>query len=280
MTQPDFMIIGAMKCGTSTIAAQLGAQAGVFMTTPKEPNFFSDDRVFAKGADWYAALFSDAKPGDVRGEASTHYTKRPQHDDVIPRIQAAGLAPKLIYMIRNPLDRLVSHYIHEWTMGAISCDIAKAHSRHPELVDYSRYGFQISPWVEAFGRESILVITMEEMTRDPQSTLEKAARHIGVDHVTWREDLARLNASSERIRRLPLHNLVFDNPIATALRRKLIPQSVRDHLKSNRQMTERPVLPEEHIERLNTIFMHDRAVLEQLIGQDPNIDAIYQGIGG
>ena len=44
---PDFLIVGAMKCGTSTLQAQLALQDGIFMTTPKEPNFFSDDAVFA-----------------------------------------------------------------------------------------------------------------------------------------------------------------------------------------------------------------------------------------
>ncbi len=61
MSLPDFLIVGAMKCGTSTLAAQLGAQPGLFMTTPKEPNFFSDDDVYARGMAWYRALF-DAAP--------------------------------------------------------------------------------------------------------------------------------------------------------------------------------------------------------------------------
>ena len=62
MSLPDYIIIGAMKCGTSTLAAQLGMQDGMFMTTPKEPNFFSDDPIFDNGMDWYRALFTDAKP--------------------------------------------------------------------------------------------------------------------------------------------------------------------------------------------------------------------------
>ena len=63
MTTPDYIVIGAMKCGTTTLAAQLGAQSGLFMTTPKEPNYFSDDDVFARGPDWYSALFDAAAPG-------------------------------------------------------------------------------------------------------------------------------------------------------------------------------------------------------------------------
>ena len=87
MALPDYLIIGAMKCGTSTLAVQLGAQPGLFMTTPKEPNFFSDDVIYSRGAAWYQALFDDAKPGDIKGEASTHYTKLPTHPDTLSRLR-------------------------------------------------------------------------------------------------------------------------------------------------------------------------------------------------
>ena len=74
MALPDFAIIGAMKCGTTTLAAQLGAQDGVFVTTPKEPEFFSEDANYARGMDWYASLYQGAAPGDLTGEGSTGLT--------------------------------------------------------------------------------------------------------------------------------------------------------------------------------------------------------------
>ncbi len=142
---PDFIIIGAMKCGTSTLAAQLAAQPGVFMTTPKEPNFFSDDDVFARGPDWYASLFADAAPGDLKGEASTHYTKLPDYPDCAARLHAALPQARLIYLTRDPVERLISHYIHEWTMRSIDCDVEEAIARHPELISYGRYEDQLAP---------------------------------------------------------------------------------------------------------------------------------------
>ncbi len=134
MALPDFLIIGAMKCGTSTLAAQLAHQDGIFVTTPKEPNFFSDDAVHAKGLDWYRSLFGPAAPGDLLGEASTHYTKRPIHPDTLARLIPVLPAPRLVYMIRDPMDRIVSHYIHEWTMGAIGDTLEAALEAHPELI--------------------------------------------------------------------------------------------------------------------------------------------------
>ena len=86
---PDFVIIGAMKCATSTLHEQLARQPAIFMTTPKEPNFFSDPDIWAKGMDWYRALFTGAGPHDLKGESSTHYTMLPTYPEAVPRIKAA-----------------------------------------------------------------------------------------------------------------------------------------------------------------------------------------------
>jgi hypothetical protein len=122
MKGPDFLIIGAMKCGTTTLAAQLAEQAGIFITSPKEPNFFSDDDIFANGLAWYEALFEGAAHGDIKGEASTHYTKLPTYPRTVERVRSVLKAPRLVYIIRNPLERAVSHFIHEWSVGNFSDD--------------------------------------------------------------------------------------------------------------------------------------------------------------
>lgn len=115
-TKPDFIIIGAMKCATSSLHTQLAQQPGIFMTTPKEPNFFSDDGQFALGLSWYKNLFSDAQSGDICGESSTHYSKLPDYPQCIQRMSFYLPTVKLIYVMRHPIDRLVSHYIHQLSL--------------------------------------------------------------------------------------------------------------------------------------------------------------------
>ncbi len=110
---PDFMVIGAMKCGTSALHEQLHAQPGVFMCTPKEPNFFSDDEIYARGIAWYSSLFDDAPAVAICGESSTHSTKLPDLPHAVGRIAEHCPGAKFVYVMRNPLDRLVSHYMHE-----------------------------------------------------------------------------------------------------------------------------------------------------------------------
>lgn len=267
MTLPDFVIIGAMKCGTSTLHAQLAAQKQFFMSEPKEPNFFSNDEIYAKGAAWYRGLFRDAPEGAIKGESSTHYTKLPTYPKTIERLAALIPNAKFIYVMRDPIDRLVSHYIHEWTQGVITCGIDEAIGKHPELIDYSRYAWQLEPWVQRFGKDRILPVIFEEMTADPDTGLMRIAAFLGAEgEVAWKTDLEAQNVSSERIRKFPFYALIVDNPVATVLRRTLIPQSLRDRVKSNLQMRERPELSEGRTKALTEIFDRDLEALAPIAG--------------
>ena len=276
MALPDFLIIGAMKCGTSTLQAQLAAQPGIFMTTPKEPNFFSDDPIYARGMAWYEALFDDAQPGDLKGEASTHYTKLPTYPNCVARLAKTLKMPKCIYLVRHPVVRAVSHYIHEWTMGTMSGEIDEAFSDHHELISYSCYAQQIAPYVDAFGTERILLLSQEELQRAPQETLDRVGRFLARDTpFIWQPDKAQVNASAQRIRRLPLHEILIDNPIATALRRRLVPQSLRDRIKNTRQMTARPEPSADLTRRLETVFTQDYSRLRKMFPHHDTLAASY-----
>ena len=278
---PDWVLIGAMKCGTSTLAAQLGAQPGGFLTDPKEPNYFSDDDVFARGPAWYAGLFEASPAGARAGEASTHYAKRPDRPEAVPRLAAAYAGagrppPRLVYLIRDPVARLVSHYIHEWTQNAISGPLEAALEDHPALVDYGRYAMQLSPWLDRFGADAVHVDTMEAMRADPQGVLERAARAVGIEGpVAWRDELGRQNASAERLRARPLDGLLVHSAAATWLRRTLVPQALRDRVKAGRRMAARPELSAPARARLEAAFLEDRAALHALLPGRPDLDAAY-----
>jgi len=267
---PDFLVIGAMKCGTSTLAAQLAAQPGLFMTTPKEPNFFSDDAVFAKGLDWYRQLFAAAPPGALKGEASTHYTKLPTYPETVSRMAAVIEAPRLVYMVRDPIERAVSHFIHEWTEGRMSDDPVGAFDHAPELIEYGLYAKQLDPFVRQYGTDAICLTSLERLTAAPQAELERVCAHIGLSTTpVWQADLEAQNVSAERLRKLPLHGLLITNPVATYLRRRLIPKAIRARVRQARSYGARPDVPADVRARLAERFLEDQVALRQLF---PNVD--------
>ncbi|MEM6660587.1 MAG: sulfotransferase domain-containing protein [Pseudomonadota bacterium] len=273
---PDYIVIGAMKCGTTTLAAQLGAQTGLFMTEPKEPYYFSDDPVYAKGPDWYAGLFAGAAPGDLKGEASTHYTKRPELPETVARMKAALPEVKLVYMIRDPMARIISHYIHEWSQGVLSVPLAEALDSHGPLVDYGRYGWQVAPYIEAYGRDAILLTSLERMKANPGGELARVAAHIGhTSDVAWVEDQSAENISAARSRKLPMHGLLVDNPVATALRQNLVPKSVRTWIREKRQYKGRPEVPADRVAALQAQFLEDREILAGFFPDDRSLDLAY-----
>ena len=142
---PNFIIIGAMKCATSTLHDQLALQPGLLMSDPKEPNFFSNDEQYRRGLAWYTGLFAAAEDGVLCGESSTHYTKLPTYLRAVERVHKHVPGARLIYVVRHPVDRLVSHYIHEWTERTVPSPIDRAVRECPRLTEYGLYAMQLRP---------------------------------------------------------------------------------------------------------------------------------------
>ena len=105
-TLPTFLVIGSMKCGTTSLHDYLARHPDVFMSAVKEVNFFVLERTWDKGIDWYRAQFYGRY--QVRGEASQNYTKRHEFEPgVAERIRSLLPNVKLIYIVRDPVARFV-----------------------------------------------------------------------------------------------------------------------------------------------------------------------------
>ncbi len=267
MSRPDFIIIGAMKCATSTLHEQLALQPGFYMSEPKEPNFFSNDEEYARGLDWYGGLFAGAPAGALRGESSTHYTKLPNYPKTLERLQA--YAPdrlKLIYIMRHPVDRLVSQYVHEWSMNLTSSPIDRALDELPELVEYSRYSYQLEPFVAAYGQENILPVFFERLLGDSQAELERICAFLGYTNQPQWQELDAQNTASQRWKRTPLTQFIVANPVVTALRRALVPKAIRERIFKSLTLQAKPELSAENRAALEATFDADLAVLGRWLG--------------
>ncbi|WP_201743617.1 sulfotransferase family protein [Roseiconus nitratireducens] len=267
---PDFIIIGGMKCMTSTLHSQLESRSGFCMSEPKEPCYFSDDPVFQLGPEWYSQCWSSPNPGDLLGESSTHYTKLPTYPQTIERIRQTCPDVKLIYVMRHPIDRLVSQYVHEWTVGQVTDPIDRAIETFPELIQYSRYEYQIAPFIEAFGPTQVLPIFFDRLRRHPESELQRIFAFLRAPGVPiWRRDLPSQNIGHERMRTSPWRDRIVYAPGISWVRKSLIPRPVRERVKALWRLRDRPKLSEDSVAKLTEIFNHDLDLLSQRLGIDP-----------
>ncbi|QEH35119.1 Sulfotransferase domain protein [Aquisphaera giovannonii] len=265
---PHFLVIGAMKCATTTLHEQLARQPGLSMSRPKEPNFFSDDDRYARGLGWYASCFDGAGPSDLRGESSTHYTKRPNHPNTLGRMVRALPRVKLIYVMRHPIDRLVSHYFHEVTVGRVSGGLEDAVEEHPELIDYGRYAMQVAPYLEAYGPSAVLPVFFDRLAQRPDDELARIGRFLGAPGpMAWDHGLRPQNVGRERLRHDPLRNAIVRLPVLTGLRRRCLPRAWADRLKSHWKVKDTPpTVPPALRERLARAFDPDLERLGAMLG--------------
>jgi hypothetical protein len=180
---PDFLIIGAMKAGTTSLFRWLGQQEEVFMPARKEPNFFSDDSVWSKGLRWYADLFSDATSAHLRGEASVKYTHPECSDKVARRIRQTMPGVRLIFLARHPVERLRSHYLHQVKRGREKRSLASALAQpHNEYVLCSMYERCMRPYFDLFPMDQICVVRFEDLISTDASGWESVLSHLGMAH--------------------------------------------------------------------------------------------------
>jgi hypothetical protein len=119
------------------------------------------------------------------GEASRSYTRYPQHRGVPERVAQVLPDARLVYLIRHPIERMRSHYLHRVLQGKERAPLDEAVLADPSYLDTSRYAMQIEQHLEWFARERLLVITAEALRRDRLDTLRRVCEFLGVDS-DWR----------------------------------------------------------------------------------------------
>ena len=207
---PDFLIIGAQKCGTTSLYGQLTGHPRVLPTLTKEVHYF--DRCPERPLHWYRAHFplrtsvegdaGGAGQAAVTGEASPYYLFHPA---CAARIHQALPDAKLIVLLRNPADRAYSHYQHTRRRGREPLDFeaaldaepgrlaAEAETRTAETLfqgtahrrfSYAArgvYADQIARYLEHFPRSSLLVLESESYAREPERVFAEVLAFLGLD---------------------------------------------------------------------------------------------------
>jgi hypothetical protein len=247
-----------MRSGTTALHDVLGRHPDIFMSEVKEPAFLADpaelaldSRVaseagFAANPSAYLALFRDAGDVPYVGESSTHYTKLPRITGVAARMAAFAPDARILYFVRNPLERALSHYRFAVKRKTERRGMLDAIMADPFYCAVSDYATQLQPYVDTFGLDRIWVGTLEAMAADPGTELERLYDWLGVAH------------PDDAPRRFPKRNAIADGlaiargpgtlhrigkkSVYQRLARSVAPKAARDGI---RRVLTRPVNPDE-----------------------------------
>lgn len=294
---PNFLVIGAMKSGTTALYYYLEQHPQIFMSPVKEPNFFAFEgedltlrwpgdtkginSVSITDIESYRRLYSRITDEKAAGEASHWYLYSPK---AVGRIKYHVPEAKLIAILRNPVDRAYSHFLHSVRTGTESVtDFAEAlreernDLRSPELrEDYfarGLYSEQLERYFDVFDRDQIRIYLYEDLSSAPLDTLRDIFRFLEVDKTFVPDISLRRNVSGFPKNRFLDKVLRRPHPLKRALKLYL-PIPVRRRLSSafdgikSRNLAKPPQLDSELRGRLRESYRKDVVHLQGLIGRD------------
>jgi hypothetical protein len=193
MNRPELFIVGAMKSGSSYLHKLLGSHPAIFMSEPKEPTYFVDQdllrRVLVNPWDGehsaseaaYLALFESASSDQICGESSQNYSRYPQLPGVPERIFRFCPNARIVYIMRDPVERALSHYWYSVQQGAESRSSLEALKYASHYIDQSLYAMQLDQYRAIFPADQIYTISFELLRDEPLHTIQCLFAWLGVD---------------------------------------------------------------------------------------------------
>lgn len=197
--KPTFLIIGAQRAATTSLYRLLTSHTGVLPALRKEVHYF--DFQHAKGRRWYLAHFPLRTVSGLTGEASPYYMVHPLAPERVKRMNPRML---LIAILRDPVDRALSHYHREVRLGfepltfeeAVDAEPGRlaadrhrllepphyySHNHHHySYLDRGRYGHHLGRWLEHFPSQQLHVVRMESLFEDPETVIRRTLAFLGV----------------------------------------------------------------------------------------------------
>ncbi|MBS1262025.1 MAG: hypothetical protein MAG453_01363 [Calditrichaeota bacterium] len=233
MPLPSFIVVGAAKAGTTALHHYLNAHPAIFMPARKELHYFShrwigeglegpgDQRPWVnliKTEEDYRRQFEDARTDQVVGEVSPSYLFF--HQSIGLMKELLGPDVKVIIMLRDPVDRAVSNYLHlicaereTLSFGkALIVEEARKRAGYGDFwryTEHSRYADQVAAYLDAFPREQVEVILFDDLKRRPEEVMRRVFAFVGVDPEYRPDNLGVVYNKSGRIRNRALHGAVL-----------------------------------------------------------------------
>lgn len=199
--KPNLFIIGAMKAGTTALHNYLSSHPQIFMSSVKEPQYFASSTMRSGSEKQYRQLFAAAADEIYVGESSTGYSKMTFRSEVAKRIHSYSPRARIIYLVRDPLERAISQYKHmmrdHYEIRPFSEVITDPHDR---ILTNSHFAYQLRPYIDLFEANSIYVDTFESLIKSPQSFCRRLFSWLGIDDSFVPPNLGKTyNASPDSI---------------------------------------------------------------------------------
>lgn len=264
----NFMIIGTQKCGIGTLFRMLSNHPKLVRSKPKEPQYFSKVKSTTLDLDYYHSLF-EKKEGALYYEGSTTYTFYPSyHLKIWDIIYEYNPSMKFIYIVRHPVDRIISAYMHAYLRGEIEMDIESAVIHNRFFIDITRYYTQISPYVNKFGRDNVLLLDFDNLTNHPKKTISKVSAFLGIDPELFDENVYGTHANKSVGRKI-IHKKLKSPLVPIRVIQKLLPPLWKKiEERNSRKLTKRPNLSGDLKNMIHNMLELEINEMEKLMGKD------------
>jgi hypothetical protein len=174
------LILGGPHAGTTRLFRRLGTHPQVVGCRVSEPRFFSDDRKWALGLDWYRTLWDFREPDErIAIEASNEYARHPLVPCPAARVAQTPAGFRFVWLLREPVARIAA-----WHAARVADGLAEPASHVRELdceLAASRYANQLAAWRQHFPAQDFLLLCFEEWLRSPEAVLEQICRFLEID---------------------------------------------------------------------------------------------------
>ena len=260
---PDFYVVGAPKAGTTSIYNYLSQHPKIFVPEIKEPDYFSFPEVrdtyynvhIVADPEEYVNLYSEARSGQISGDFSPSYLFSAQS---ARRIAEKNPGAKILIVLRDPVERAISHYLMDVNSGLNTMSLMESISEknkinslfYREYVEGGRYDEQIARFKQYFPDSQIKVLQFENLKRDVQGFMNEIISFLGIgekfDFDTSIKHLRHTHYKSSMVKRL-VHSSGYGKL------RSLIPSAWRGILKVKLVDQRKPIFTEERV-KLTSLF--------------------------
>jgi hypothetical protein len=177
---PRLLVIGAQKAGTQSLTHYLSLHPQTWMCR-RELDFFSDDATWVRGVEWYAgAIAAPDDAGLVVGETSPSYAMGRAFPRTVERVAATLPDVRLVYLLRDPIERMRSAYQHGLASGAESRPMREALLEDPFYLDASSYAAQIERYLERLPAEQLLLVLSDDLRSRRRETVDRVLDFVGL----------------------------------------------------------------------------------------------------